>query len=198
VVHGKHSLLDKMPGDPWQKFANLRLLFTYQMTYPGKKLNFMGNEFAQGHEWKVSTELDWYLLGRDQHTGVQAALRDLNRLYAGVPALHELDFSPEGFAWIDCNDVDQSVLSYCRFARDGSYVIVLLNFTPVPRTGFRVGVRHKGCYREIFNSDSHYYGGSNMGNGLGLDTSDIGWNGELQSLELTLPPLAGIVLKRVS
>jgi 1,4-alpha-glucan branching enzyme len=129
---------------------------------------------------------------------VQAALRDLNRLYAGVPALHELDFSPEGFAWIDCNDVDQSVLSYCRFARDGSYVIVLLNFTPVPRTGFRVGVRHKGCYREIFNSDSHYYGGSNTGNGLGLNTSDIGWNGEQQSLELTLPPLAGIVLQRVS
>jgi 1,4-alpha-glucan branching enzyme len=196
VVHGKRSLLDKMPGDPWQKFANLRLLFTYQMTYPGKKLNFMGNEFAQGHEWKVGMELDWYLLGREQHTGVQSAVRDLNRLYAGVPALHEQDFSPEGFEWIDCNSADQSVLSFRRIARDGSFVVVLLNFTPVPRPGYRVGVRSKGCYREIFNSDSHYYGGSNMGNGLGLNTSDIGWNGELQSLELTLPPLAGIVLQR--
>ena len=197
VVHGKKSLLDKMPGDPWQKFANLRLLFTYQMTYPGKKLNFMGNEFAQGHEWKVSSELDWYLLGRSEHSGVQSSLRDLNRLYANVPALHEQDFSPEGFDWLDCNNADQSVLSFRRFARDGSYVVVILNFTPVPRDNYRVGVQHKGRYREIFNSDSHFYGGSNMGNGLGLDTSDIGWNGELQSLEVTLPPLAGIVLQRV-
>jgi 1,4-alpha-glucan branching enzyme len=197
VVHGKRSLLDKMPGDGWQKFANLRLLLTYQMTYPGKKLNFMGNEIAQGHEWKVGTELDWHLLGREQHKGVQSLLRDLNHMYRGVAALHELDFSPEGFAWVDCNDADQSVLSYRRIARDGSCVVVVLNFTPVPRQGYRIGVPQKGCYREIFNSDSHYYGGSNMGNGLGMDTADIGWNGDQQSLVLTLPPLAGIVLQLI-
>jgi 1,4-alpha-glucan branching enzyme len=198
VVHGKGSLLDKMPGDPWQMFANLRLLFTYQMTYPGKKLNFMGNEFAQGHEWKVGTELDWHLLGRSEHSGIQALVRDVNRLYAEVPALHEQDFSHEGFAWLDCNNADESVLSFRRIARDGSDVVVLLNFTPVPRIGYRTGVRQKGYYREIFNSDSHYYGGSNMGNGLGMDTSDISWNGEMQSLVLTLPPLAGVVLKRAN
>ena len=129
---------------------------------------------------------------------MRSSLRDLNRLYANVPALHELDFSREGFEWIDCNNADESVLSFRRIARDSSSVTVLLNFTPVPRPGFRVGVRHKGYYREIFNSDSHYYGGTNMGNGLGLSTSDIGCNGEMQSLELTLPPLAGIVLQRVS
>ena len=129
---------------------------------------------------------------------MQFTLRDLNHLHAGIPALHELDFSPEGFEWIDCNNADQSVLSFRRLARDGSYVVVLLNFTPMLRMNHRVGVRHKGCYREIFNSDSHYYGGSNMGNGLGLETSDTGWNGEQQSLELTLPPLAGIVLQRVN
>ncbi len=197
VVHGKKSLLDKMPGDGWQKFANLRLLFTYQMTNPGKKLNFMGNEIAQGQEWKVGSEIDWYLLGRSEHSGVKALVRDVNRLYRDVPALHELDFSHEGFAWVDCNNGDQSVLIFRRMARDGSYVIVLLNFTPVPRVAYRVGVPHKGGYREIFNSDSHYYGGSNMGNGYGLYTSDVACNGQEQSIEVTLPPLAGIVLEKM-
>jgi 1,4-alpha-glucan branching enzyme len=166
------------------------------MAYPGKKLNFMGNEFAQGQEWKVGAELDWYLLGRNEHSGIQTLLRDLNRLYVDTPALHELDFSSEGFAWLDCDSADQSVLSFRRIARDGSSVVVILNFTPVPRIGYRVGVRDKGRYREIFNSDSHYYGGSNQGNGLGLDSSDISWNGEMQSVEVILPPLAGIVLQR--
>ncbi len=197
VVHGKHSLLDKMPGDAWQKFANLRLLFTYQMTNPGKKLNFMGNEIAQGQEWKVGAEIDWYLLGRSEHSGVQALVRDVNRLYRDVPALHELDFSHEGFDWVDCNNADQSVLIFRRIARDGRYVIVLLNFTPVPRVAYRVGVPHKGGYREIFNSDSHYYGGSNTGNGFGLYTGDVSCNGQEQSIEVTLPPLAGIVLERM-
>ena len=197
VVHGKHSLLDKMPGDGWQKFANLRLLFTYQMTNPGKKLNFMGNEIAQGQEWKVGSEIDWYLLGRSEHSGVKALVRDVNRLYRDVPALHELDFSHEGFAWVDCNNGDQSVLIFRRMARDGSYVLVLLNFTPVPRVAYRIGVPHKGGYREIFNSDSHYYGGSNMGNGYGLYTSDVACNGQEQSIEVTLPPLAGIVLEKM-
>jgi len=197
VVHGKRSLLDKMPGDGWQKFANLRLLFTYQMTNPGKKLNFMGNEIAQGQEWKVGGEIDWHLLGRSEHGGVKALVRDANLLYRGVPALHELDFSHEGFAWVDCDNADHSVLIYRRMACDGSYVIVLLNFTPVPRVAYRVGVPHKGSYREIFNSDSHYYGGSNMGNGFGLYSGDVSWHGEQQSIEVTLPPLAGIVLERV-
>ncbi len=197
VVHGKRSLLDKMPGDGWQKFANLRLLFTYQMTSPGKKLNFMGNEIAQGQEWKVGGEIDWHLLGRSEHSGVSDLVRDANRLYRDVPALHQLDFSHEGFAWVDCDDADQSVLIYRRMARDGSYVIVLLNFTPVPRVAYRVGVPHKGSYREIFNSDSHYYGGSNMGNGLGLYSGDVPCHGQQQSIEVTLPPLAGIVLERM-
>jgi len=197
VVHGKKSLLDKMPGDAWQKFANLRLLFTYQMTISGKKLNFMGNEFAQGREWGVGAELDWYLLDRHEHGGIKTLTHDLNHLYRDVPALHELDFSHEGFAWVDCNNADQSVLVYRRIARDGSEVIVALNFTPVPRAGYRIGVPRKGGYREIFNSDSHYYGGSNSGNGFGLYTSDEKCNGMDQSIEVMLPPLAGIVLERM-
>ena len=197
VVHGKKSLLDKMPGDVWQKFANLRLLYSYQMTIPGKKLNFMGNEFAQGREWAVGAELDWYLLERHEHNGIKTMMRDLNRLYLEVPALHELDFSHEGFAWVDCNNADQSVLIYRRIARDGAEVIVALNFTPVPRANYRVGVPRKGGYREIFNSDSHYYGGSNSGNGFGLYTGDQPCDGMEQSIEVLLPPLAAIVLERM-
>jgi 1,4-alpha-glucan branching enzyme len=196
VVHGKRSLLDKMPGDAWQKFANLRLLFAYQMTYPGKKLNFMGNEFGNGGEWQVKSGLDWHLLDTHWHKGVQNLSRDLNRLYRTTPALHELDFSSEGFSWIDCHDADQSVLSYVRWARDRSYVVVALNFTPVPRTEYRIGVPHPGCYRELFNSDSAYYSGSNMGNGQGLWAEDIPWMGYPHSIRLVLPPLAGVILER--
>lgn len=194
VVHGKGSLLGKMPGDAWQKFANLRLLFTYQMTYPGKKLNFMGNEFAQGREWNSSRELDWYQLSYEQHSGVQAALRDLNHLYSNIPALHQLDFLPDGFAWIDCHDADNSVISYIRRASDGSFALVILNFTPVPRTGYRIGVPSQGTYHEIFNSDSSHYGGGNMGNMGEIDTSDQPWMGLPDSVVITLPPLAGIIL----
>jgi len=196
VVHGKNSLLDKMPGDAWQKFANLRLLFTYQMTYPGKKLNFMGNEFAQGREWQVGWGLEWELLERDWHQGVQSLSRDLNRLYLELPALHQLDFAVEGFAWIDCHDADQSILSYQRRASDGSFVAVVINFTPVPRLGYRIGVPQPGVYREILNSDSHYYGGSNQGNGGGLQTEDLPWMGYPHSVVITVPPLAGIILSR--
>src|SRR5688500_11611391 len=131
VVHGKYSLLDKMPGDTWQKFANLRLLLTYQMTTPGKKLNFMGNEFGQGREWNVNASLDWHLLNTHWHKGVQLASKDLNHLYKNDRALNELDFETEGFEWIDCHDSDQSVISYARRATDGSFVLVILNFTPV-------------------------------------------------------------------
>jgi 1,4-alpha-glucan branching enzyme len=196
VVHGKRSLLDKMPGDAWQKFANLRLLLTYQMTYPGKKLNFMGNEFGQGREWSVNRSLDWYLLDVHWHRGVQKLVQDLNHLYRDTPALHELDFSPEGFAWIDCHDADQSIIIYQRRACDGSHVIVALNFTPVQREGYRIGSPHGGRYREILNSNAAIYGGSNTGNGEGLNAEDTSWMGYPHSLVVTLPPLAGIILKR--
>jgi 1,4-alpha-glucan branching enzyme len=140
VVHGKRSLLDKMPGDGWQKFANLRLLHAWQAASPGKKLLFMGGEFGQGHEWRVGAELDWYLLARDAHAGAQACARDLNRLYRDHPALHELDFDPEGFEWIDCHDADHSVVSWLRRDRNGGHVVVIMNFTPVARPGYRIGV----------------------------------------------------------
>jgi 1,4-alpha-glucan branching enzyme len=195
VVHGKRSLLDKMPGDAWQKFANVRLLLAYQMTYPGKKLNFMGNELAQGTEWTATSSLDWHLLETHWHRGVQQLMGDLGRLYAGIPALHELDFSYEGFAWIDCHDADQSIISYQRRARDGSYVLVLLNFTPVPRDGYRIGVPQSGRYIELLNSDASCYGGGNLGNGLGLQSEERPWMGYPHSVVVTLPPLAGVILK---
>jgi 1,4-alpha-glucan branching enzyme len=195
VVHGKRSLLDKMPGDAWQKFANLRLLLAYQMTYPGKKLNFMGNEIAQGREWWVGEGLDWPLLERSQHQGVKAMVQDLNHLYRQHPALHSQDFQPEGFHWIDCHDADQSILSYLRWGKDGSFVIVALNFTPVPRTGYRIGVPRAGHYREIFNSDAERYGGGNLGNGTGLQSEGLAWMCQPQSLVLTLPPLGVTILQ---
>jgi 1,4-alpha-glucan branching enzyme len=200
VVHGKHSLLDKMPGDGWQKFANLRLLITYQMTTPGKKLNFMGNEFGQGREWNVNSSLDWHLLaddyqGQTWHRGIKHLNHDLNFLYANTPALHELDFEHQGFDWIDCHDSDQSIISYIRRGLDNSFVIILLNFTPVVREAYRVGVPQAGRYQEIFNSDAACYGGSNQGNGAGLQTQDVAWMNHNQSLVITLPPLAGIVLQ---
>ncbi|MDF0678043.1 MAG: 1,4-alpha-glucan branching protein GlgB [Nitrosomonas sp.] len=195
VVHGKKSMLDKMPGDGWQKFANLRLLFTYQMTCPGKKINFMGNELGQGHEWRVGHELDWYLLERNSHRGIQALTRDLNHLYLNTPALHELDFFAEGFSWIDCHDVEQSVISYQRRARDGSFVLVVLNFTPVLRTGYRVGIPGSSAYQEVFNSDSIYYDGSNAGNAGRISPTEQPWSGQPDSIIITLPPLAGVILK---
>jgi 1,4-alpha-glucan branching enzyme len=194
VVHGKGSLLGKMPGDAWQQFANVRLLFTYQMTYPGKKLNFMGNEFAQGREWNSGRELDWNQLRDEQHSGVRAALRDLNHLYGSIAALYQLDFSPDGFAWVDCHDADNSVISYLRHACNGSFALVVLNFTPVPRTRYRIGVPEKGTYHELFNSDSSHYGGSNLGNMGRIDTTGEPWMGRPDSIVISLPPLAGIIL----
>jgi 1,4-alpha-glucan branching enzyme len=196
VVHGKRSLLDKMPGDAWQKFANLRLLLTYQMSYPGKKLNFMGNELAQGVEWRATSSLDWHLLDTGWHQGMQRLMRDLGNLYVGTPALHELDFSGEGFAWIDCHDADQSIISYLRRSLSGESAVVLLNFTPVPRQGYRIGVPEPGRYRELLNSDAECYGGGNLGNGNGLEAEPVSWMGYSHSLVVTLPPLAGIILKR--
>ena len=200
VVHGKHSMLDKMPGDAWQKFANLRLLLTYQMTSPGKKLNFMGNEFGQGREWNVNSSLDWHLLsneytGHQWHQGLKLAVHDLNRLYQSYNALHTLDFEVQGFEWIDCHDSDQSIVSYIRRGLDNSFVIIVLNFTPVLRQAYRIGVPVAGTYREVFNSDANCYGGSNQGNGAGIHTENVAWMRHNQSLVITLPPLAGIVLQ---
>ena len=195
VVHGKGALLDKMPGDTWQEFANLRLLFVYQYTAPGKKLNFMGNEFAQGREWQARRALDWDLLAVEWHVGVHRITRDLNRLHRELPALHDQDFVQEGFAWIDCHDADHSTLSFLRRARDGSMAVVVLNFTPVPRREYRIGLPTGGRYVEVLNSDSAYYGGSNVGNAGGVQAEALPWMGLAFSAAITLPPLAGIVLR---
>ena len=194
VVHGKRSMLYKMPGDEWQRFANLRLLYTYMFTYPGKKLLFMGCEFAQGDEWDHAKALDWYVLDYPLHRGVQALVGDLNRLYRGETALYRHDFAEQGFEWIDCHDAAQSVVSYLRKSEE-DVVVVVLNFTPAPRERYRIGVPALGTYRELLNSDSGYYGGSNLGNAGVLHSEPVPWMGRAQSLSLTLPPLAGVVLK---
>lgn len=192
VVHGKGSILARMPGDEWQRFANLRLLYTYMLTYPGKKLLFMGSEFGQGTEWNAAKELDWYVMEYPLHQGVARAVGDLNRLYRELPALHRHDFDHEGFEWIDCHDAPQSVLSYLRRS-DDSIVIVAFNFTPIPRHDYRIGVPKAGIYEELFNSDSMYYGGSNVGN-VAVRTEDRPWMGRPVSVTLTIPPLGGIIL----
>ena len=194
VVHGKGSLLSKMPGDAWQKFANLRLLLTYQMTCPGKKLNFMGNEIAQGREWQSRWELEWWQLSEEYHRSMQNLTRDLNELYRTLPQLHDQDFQSEGFSWIDCNDAEKSVLSYQRIARDGSIAVIILNLTPLPRIKYRVGLPVLVSYREVLNSDSAYYAGSNLGNAGSLFAETIPWMNQPCSAEITLPPLAGIIL----
>jgi 1,4-alpha-glucan branching enzyme len=197
VVYGKRSLLDKMPGDLWQKFANLRVFFTYFYTHPGKKLVFMGGEIGQWREWVEADSLDWNLLQYPSHQQVQACVRDLNALYRREPALHDLEFEPAGFEWIDCNDSDSSVVSFLRRARNpDDYVVVVCNFTPVPRRAYRVGVPAGGFYRELFNSDSMFYGGSNMGNGSGLMAESTPWHGRPCSLRVEVPPLGAVILKR--
>ena len=193
VVHGKSSLLNKMPGDEWQKFANLRLLFTYMFTYPGKKLLFMGCEFGQGQEWNHHQALDWYVLEYANHQGVKDLVRDLNSVYLQRPELHFYDFDEKGFQWIDCHDHEQSIIAYIRKSNE-KFVLVILNFTPVVRENYRIGVPEDRNYREIINSDSSYYGGSNIGNGESLSTESISWMGFPYSLQLTLPPLGGIIL----
>ncbi len=197
VVHGKGSMLYKMPGDEWQRFANLRLLYTYMFTHPGKKLLFMGCEFGQGNEWDCKTELDWYVLDYPLHQGIKKLVGDLNHLYQDTPALHRFDFEGQGFEWVDCNDASQSVLSYMR--RDGDeIVLVILNFTPQPREGYRIGVPYEGVYQEIMNSDSEFYGGSNLGNGHHIPSQAKAWMNQSHSIELTLPPLAALVLRKTA
>ena len=197
VVHGKSSLLHKMPGDEWQRFANLRLLYGYMFTYPGKKLLFMGCEFGQGNEWNHAAPLDWYVLDYPLHQGLRRLLADVNRLYREEPALHGLDFDHQGFEWLDCDDKQHSILAYIRKC-EHEQVIVILNFTPVPREDYRIGVPQPGAYREILNSDSEYYGGSNLGNAGQVMTEIAPCMGRNYSLRLTLPPLAALVLKRES
>jgi 1,4-alpha-glucan branching enzyme len=196
VVHGKSSMLNKMPGDEWQRFANLRLLYCYMFTHPGKKLMFMGCEFGQGQEWNSNVSLDWYVLDYPLHQGVKKLVGDLNRLYCDSAALHRFDFEQQGFEWVDCHDAAQSVLTFMRHDGD-DIVLVVLNFTPIPRQGYRVGVPYEGVYAEIVNTDSEYYGGSNMGNGHHIPTQAQNWMNQAHSIELTLPPLAGIVLRKV-
>jgi 1,4-alpha-glucan branching enzyme len=195
VVHGKGSMLYKMPGDEWQRFANLRLLYTYMFTYPGKKLMFMGCEFAQGGEWNHDSVLDWYVLQYPHHAGVKRLVGDLNGLYKQQAAMHRYDFDPVGFEWIDCNDTDQSVLSYLRKS-DNESIIVVLNFTPVIRENYRIGVPEAGDYEVIFNSDSSFYSGSDAGSHSILHAESDAWMSRPASLSLDLPPLAGLVLKK--
>ena len=196
VVHGKGSLLDKMPGDPWQKFANLRLLYAYMYGQPGKKLLFMGGEIGQWREWHHERSVDWHLLGEGPfHAGVRRLVQDLNRLHRDLPALHELDCSPEGFEWIDCNDADQSVLVFFRRGRSSDVlVLVACNFTPCVRSGYRVGAPRDGSWREVLSSDSAVYGGSNVGAGPVVTAEPISSHGHAHSVALTLPPLGAVYL----
>ncbi len=196
VVHGKGSLLGKMPGDDWQKFANLRLLFGYMYAQPGKKLLFMGGEFGHWGEWNHEESLDWNLLSYPLHRCLKRWIEDLNKLYRSEPALHQLDFDPAGFEWIDCNDAQQSVLSLIRKGRsEDDALIFVCNFTPVARFNYRVGATRGGYWREILNSDSEDYGGSGHGNLGGVEASPIAFHDRPHSLNLTLPPLGALFFK---
>ncbi len=196
VVHGKGSLINKMPGDDWRKFANLRAYYGFMYGHPGKQLLFMGGEFGQWREWNHDTALDWHLLDNPMNAGVQAMLQDLNALYKSTPALYEVDFEPAGFEWIEGGDRDQSVVSFLRRGKSPEDVaVVVCNFTPVVRNGFRVGVPAGGSYREVLNTDDTRYGGSGVGNGGGMTAENIYANGREYSVSLDLPPLATIILK---
>ncbi|MDG6777352.1 1,4-alpha-glucan branching protein GlgB [Thiomicrorhabdus sp. zzn3] len=197
VVHMKGSLIGKMPGDDWQKAANLRLLLAYQMLNPGKKLLFMGGEFAQWSEWNESRALDWHLCDVPLNRGIQLMAQALNHLYRQHPSLYTRDFESHGFEWIDCHDYQQSVLSFMRCSEEET-LICLFNFTPVPRTHYRVGLPQSGRYQELLNSDAEIFGGGNMGNEGGVHSDPIVWMNQPCSAELTLPPLGVLVLKRVS
>ena len=195
VVHGKGSLIGKQPGDSWQQFAGMRLMYGYMWTHPGKKLLFMGGEFGQRREWTHEGELEWWVLQFPEHAGLQRWVADLNHLYRREPALHEVDFDPAGFEWIDASDHESSTLAYVRRSRGGETVLVVCNFTPVPRLGYRVGVPREGYWRELANSDALAYGGSGMGNLGGAGSQPLAAHGRPHSLLLTLPPLATVILK---
>jgi 1,4-alpha-glucan branching enzyme len=194
VVYGKRALLDKMPGDEWQRFANLRLLFGCMWTHPGKKLLFMGGEFGQSREWNHEESLDWGEAARGRHAQLAHWVGDLNRLYRGEPALHQVDFDADGFRWIDCNDAENGVIAYLRRDRSGRAVVTVCNLTPVPRHGYVVGLPHGGAWRERLNSDAPVYGGSGLGNGGVVQALETPAHGLDWSAALTLPPLAVLVL----
>ncbi|MGA7668984.1 MAG: 1,4-alpha-glucan branching protein GlgB [Nitrolancea sp.] len=196
VVHGKGSLINKMPGDDWQKFANLRLLFAMMFAQPGKKLLFMGAEIGQWHEWNHDGSIEWDLLQHPPHEGARRWLEDLNRLYREDPAMHQLDFDNAGFSWLDPNDSENSVLSFVRKARDSDDAIVaIFNLTPVPRHGYRIGVPQMGVWNEVLNSDAELYGGTGVGNYGQVETTPVPWHGQPRSLKLSLPPLGAVFLR---
>ena len=198
VVHGKGSMFGKIPGDEWQKAATLRALYGFMYTHPGKKLMFMGCEFGQRREWNHDQSLDWHLLDYPLHAGLRQFVRDLNRVYSAEPALYALDFDPAGFQWIDCNDHENSVVAFIRRDSAGGFVVAVLNFTPVPRDGYRIGVPLPGEYNELINSDSEAYGGSNIGNAGVAQTEPIPSHGHADSLRLNLPPLGFLVIETCS
>jgi 1,4-alpha-glucan branching enzyme len=197
VVHGKRAMLDKMPGDAWQKYASLRTLYGYMFAHPGKKLLFMGNELGQWNEWNHDRSLDWHLLDDPAHVALQKYVATLNWLHAQERSLHEVDFDPEGFRWIDCNDNENSIISFVRYARDqGDSVTTAFNFTPVPRHAYRIGVPEPGYYAELLNSDSALFGGSNVGNEGGIQSEPVPAHGFAQSIEIAVPPLGCLYLKK--
>ena len=198
VVHGKKSLIDKMPGDAWQKFANLRAYYGFMWAHPGKKLLFMGCEFAQGREWNFNASLDWHLLDNPDgwHRGVQHLVRDLNLTYKANAPLYELDFNPRGFEWLVVDDHENSIFAFARRDENAGEVIVISNFTPVPRYDYRIGISRPGVYREILNTDSHFYHGSNVGNASDVHSENISQHQREHSLSVTIPPLATIYLRR--
>ncbi len=196
VVYGKQSIIGRMPGDEWQKFANLRLLYSYMFTHPGAKLLFMGAEFGQHGEWNFQESLDWYVLEYDFHSGVQKLVKDLNSLYRKYPALYEKQFEQDGFEWISYDDHENSVISYIRKgATENELVVVVCNMTPIPRSNYRIGLSHSGKLTQIFNSDYKKYGGSGVSNKKHIDIDKIHWNHREYSAEITLPPLGAVVFK---
>jgi len=198
VVHGKGSMPQKMPGDDWQKFANLRLLYAFKYAHPGKKLQFMGLEFGQWPEWDFDTSLSWDQANFMPHRGLQLMMRDMNHIYKNEPALYEVDFETHGFQWLDCNDANQSVLSFIRRDKHGGFVLVILNLTPVPREGYRLGVPKLGTYEEIMNTDASTYGGSNIVNTSKLVTDEQSWMNQPYSIAMRLPPLSCLIFKEKS
>ena len=195
VVHGKGSLLAKMPGDDWRKFANLRALFAYQWAHPGKKLLFMGSEWGQRAEWNADQSLDWFLLDHPAHRGLQQLVRDLNKVYNREPALYEVDFAPHGFRWIDASNAEANVIAFLRYSADGSrHLACLCNLSPVPRHGYQIGLPGSGPYLEVLNTDSEFYGGSNLGSLGEIHVVPVPWHGLPNSAAVTLPPLATVWL----
>jgi 1,4-alpha-glucan branching enzyme len=197
VVHGKGSLVGKMPGDRWQKLANLRAYLGYMWAHPGKQLLFMGSEFAQSSEWNESRGLEWYVCEYKEHYGVQQCVADMNRVYQETPALWSLDTSHEGFQWIDANDASGNVFSWLRYGKDGSVMASITNFSPVVRSDYRVGLPDAGFWDEILNTDADAYGGSGVGNLGGVTAEDIPWHSRPASAAITLPPLATVWLRFV-